>query len=395
MGARGRCAAAKQALAAVSPEARTKLPASRALVAAEIALAENDGARAIHELDTIAGTRRRRILRRTIGGCAARAPSSPATRWKARALSSSESAILTDPASLRASREELFGLIRSAAERGVSLKAPPKTDPIVAGWLALGPVAVEMTRNPMHAAAALANWKRAYPAASGQRQRVDAGTEPNCRRHRVSGSGRAAAAVVGPRRGGRRRGARRDSSPRIWSRSPPSRPHVRIYDVAAESVAGAYRHAIDDGAGFVVGPLTKEDVAAVAPLSTGRTPVLALNFLADSASAARAISINSRCCRRMRRAPSRGASWPTASSRGSPSFRTASGATGSAAAFAEELTQHGGTLLDSGRYEARARGFLRHHQANPASAHRQGRAVHAPHRRRFRVHRRHRRAPRA
>ena len=67
---------------------------------------------------------------------------------------------------------------------------------------------------------------------------------------------------------------------------PASRPHLKIYDVAAESVAGAYRHAIDEGAGFVVGPLTKEDVAAIAPLSGGRTPVLALNFLADSVSAA-------------------------------------------------------------------------------------------------------------
>jgi len=45
--------AAKQALAAVSADARSKLPASRALVAAEIAVAENDGAAAIHELDSI------------------------------------------------------------------------------------------------------------------------------------------------------------------------------------------------------------------------------------------------------------------------------------------------------------------------------------------------------
>ena len=43
---------------------------------------------------------------------------------------------------------------------------------------------------------------------------------------------------------------------------------------------------MDDGAGFIVGPLTKEDVAAVAPLSTGRTPLLALNFLAGSVSSA-------------------------------------------------------------------------------------------------------------
>jgi outer membrane PBP1 activator LpoA protein len=34
----------------------------------------------------------------------------------------------------------------------------------------------------------------------------------------------------------------------------------------------------------VVGPLTKEDVAAIAPLSGGRTPVLALNFLGETIS---------------------------------------------------------------------------------------------------------------
>src|SRR5580700_3730907 len=52
--AAGNVAAAKQAFAAVSAEARTRLATSRALVAAEIAYAENDGAGAIRELDQIA-----------------------------------------------------------------------------------------------------------------------------------------------------------------------------------------------------------------------------------------------------------------------------------------------------------------------------------------------------
>src|ERR1700683_3898750 len=51
--AAGNIAAAKQSFAAVSPEARTRLATPRALVAAEIAYAENDGARAIRELDQI------------------------------------------------------------------------------------------------------------------------------------------------------------------------------------------------------------------------------------------------------------------------------------------------------------------------------------------------------
>ena len=51
--AAGNIAAAKQSFAAVSADARIRLPTARALVAAEIAFAENDGARAIRELDQI------------------------------------------------------------------------------------------------------------------------------------------------------------------------------------------------------------------------------------------------------------------------------------------------------------------------------------------------------
>ena len=66
-----------------------------------------------------------------------------------------------------------------------------------------------------------------------------------------------------------------------------SRPQLKVYDVAAESVASAYNKAVADGAGFIVGPLTKEDVAAIVPLSHGQVPVLALNFLGDNLPAPR------------------------------------------------------------------------------------------------------------
>src|SRR5258707_1226891 len=70
---------------------------------------------------------------------------------------------LSDPAALRANRDELLSRVRAAAERGAPMKPPPKTDPIVAGWLDLGPVAVEVERNPARAAAALDAWKRQFP----------------------------------------------------------------------------------------------------------------------------------------------------------------------------------------------------------------------------------------
>jgi uncharacterized protein len=278
----GNVAAAKQAFATVSPEARTKLPASRALVAAEIAYAENDGARAIRELDQIpvptSGDQAQNYW--WIRGRSAFLTGHPVEGT--RALVERER-WLTDPASLRANRAELYDRIRSAAEHGQSLKAPPKTDPIVVGWLELGPVAVGLARDPMRAAAALANWKRQFPqhpandsVLTSAPTQIAAATEfPDQIALLLPLSGRAEAVGVAVRDGFIAAYLEQDAA---------SRPRLKIYDVAAESVSSAYTHAISEGASFVVGPLTKEDVAAMVPLSGGRIPVLALNFLGDSAS---------------------------------------------------------------------------------------------------------------
>src|ERR1700730_3684220 len=160
--AAGNIAAAKQSVDGVSAEARTRLPTERALVAAEIAYAENDGARAIRELDQIAVPTAADQAQNYwwIRGRSAFLTGHPVEGT--RALVERER-WLNDTASLRANRTELFNRIRGAAEHGQSLKAPPKTDPVVVGWLELGPVAVGLARDPMRAAAALANWKRLFP----------------------------------------------------------------------------------------------------------------------------------------------------------------------------------------------------------------------------------------
>jgi hypothetical protein len=281
--AAGNIAEAKRALAAVSAEARTTLAASRALVAAEIALAENDGARAIHELDAIGVPTAADLAQNYwyIRGRGSFLTGHPVDGIRAFV---ERERYLTDTAGLRASREELFNAIRAAAGRGQSLQAPPKTDPVVAGWLQLGPVALELQRDPMHARAALDNWRRLYPQhpanesvlALAQSQIAVATEFPDQIALLLPLSGRAEAVGVAVRDG---------FVAGYLEQEAASRPRLKIYDVAAETVTGAYQHAIQDGAGFVVGPLTKEDVAAIVPLSAGRTPVLALNFLTDSVTA--------------------------------------------------------------------------------------------------------------
>jgi uncharacterized protein len=129
-----------------------------------------------------------------------------------------------------------------------------------------------------------------------------------------------------------------------------TRPRLKIYDVAAEPVSAVFNRAVSDGAGFVVGPLTKEDVSAVVPLSAGRTPVLALNFLADSMSPPRNFfqfallpEDEARIVARRVVADGRLAGVIIA-----PSSELGARV---AAAFTDELKQLGGTVLDSQRYE--------------------------------------------
>jgi outer membrane PBP1 activator LpoA protein len=346
--AAGNVAAAKQAFAQVSAEARTKFATPRALVAAEIAYAENDPTRAIRELDQIpvptAPDQAQNYY--WIRGRSAFLTGHPLEG--VRALVERERT-LSDPAALRANREELMSRVRAAAEHGQSLKAPVKTDPVVLGWLELGPVALELERNPAHAAAALDSWKRQFPQhpanasvlTVAQSQIAVATEYPNQIALLLPLSGRGEAFGVAVRDGFIAAYLEQDAA---------TRPRLKIYDVAAESVASAYNRAISEGAGFVVGPLTKEDVAAVAPLSAGRTPLLALNFLGDSVSPGRNFYQFALLPEDEARIVARRV---VADGRLSGVAILPTGELGNrvAAAFADELKHLGGTLLDSQRYE--------------------------------------------
>jgi outer membrane PBP1 activator LpoA protein len=346
--AAGNVAAAKQSFAAVSADARARLATPRALVAAEIAYAENDGARAIRELDQIAVPTSTDQAQNYwwIRGRSAFLTGHPIEGT--RALVERERG-LTDPAGLSANRTELFNRIRSAAEHGQSLKPPPKTDPIVVGWLDLGPVAVALARDPMRAAAGLAAWKRLYPqhpandsVLSMASTQIAAATEyPNQIALLLPLSGRSPAVGLAVRDG---------FIAAYLEQDPANRPRLKIYDVAAESVDSAFAHAIAEGAGFVVGPLTKEDVAAAAPLNGGGTPVLALNFLGESVGTPRNFYQFALWPEDEARIVARRA---VADGRLNGVVISPAGEWGNrvAAAFADELSHLGGAVLDSRRYD--------------------------------------------
>jgi outer membrane PBP1 activator LpoA protein len=72
----------------------------------------------------------------------------------------------------------------------------------------------------------------------------------------------------------------RDGFMTAYYQTPPAeRPRVRVYDTGTQSVADAITAATRQGADFIVGPLTREEVQAAAELPGPHAPILALNFL--------------------------------------------------------------------------------------------------------------------
>jgi outer membrane PBP1 activator LpoA protein len=58
------------------------------------------------------------------------------------------------------------------------------------------------------------------------------------------------------------------------------RPRVRLYDTsAAGGISETVNRAVQEGATFIVGPLTREEVIAAAETASPHPPILALNFL--------------------------------------------------------------------------------------------------------------------
>lgn len=58
---------------------------------------------------------------------------------------------------------------------------------------------------------------------------------------------------------------------------------VRMYDSGTGNENAAYQQAVREGAGFIVGPLRKESIAAIAAQGQLHVPVLALNYLDEAA----------------------------------------------------------------------------------------------------------------
>ncbi len=202
--------------------------------------------------------------------------------------------MLSSATSIADNREQIWTGLISTPFPPAALASVTAAEPMTRGWLDLasvlqqGPsssaIAAWSQRNPGHPGAAKAALVKASEPVTAPSDSTVAGVAP------IAPAGMPASlaggyALLVPVSGSLASAGRavRDGFIAAWFASPEPRAALRIYDTGNEATqaAAAYQSAIRDGAGTVIGPLTKEGVSAIAG-QAGALPWLTLNYVDGS-----------------------------------------------------------------------------------------------------------------
>lgn len=190
--------------------------------------------------------------------------------------------VATTDAARMTARRDLLTDLRGAVDRGLRIDPAAAREPLVRGWLEIGQIAAAAGRNPLGAEASLERWRARFPGhpaatiavsdiiMSGTRQAagITPSGGPVALLLPLTGPYAAVAELI------------RDGFQASIGRQPDAvRPTVRVYDTGSMSVQSALQAAQSDGAGFVVGPLTRPEVQEAAAQRPGVLPMLLLNSL--------------------------------------------------------------------------------------------------------------------
>jgi outer membrane PBP1 activator LpoA protein len=253
----------------------------RAETAAEIALRTQRPDRTLIELDRIPQPLPRDAVA-DILGLRARAQFALKRPAQAVATALEREKALTSEQDLRANQRLIWEGLQQSASGNADFSVQPGASRAVTGWLDLGRAALASARNPFTAKEDLNDWRSRYPNHPANEFLTEevlpdlgVGLEyPRQIALILPLSGRTQAAGVAVRDG---------FMAALLQQDPTKRPLVNVYDSVAMGAATAYQRAIADGAEFVVGPLVKEDVAALAVSNTTSVLTLALNLAPDNA----------------------------------------------------------------------------------------------------------------
>ena len=249
-------------------------------------------------------------------------------------------------------RRDLLGQLRRAVERGAKLEPQAQRDAPVRGWLELGTIAATAARSPLSAARDIERWRTRYPGHPGISIAMAEIMGPSGPSTLASVAGTQVAVLL-PLTGRQTVAATlvRDGFLAAVNLLPEAqRPVVKVYDTGDLSVGAALLAAQSEGAGFIVGPLTRDEAVTAVNENTRRTPMLLLNALpAELGTPANvwqfALSPEDEARQVARRALQLGQKRTV--------IFAPSGEWGTrvVAAFREELAAGGGTVLDQQAYD--------------------------------------------
>jgi hypothetical protein len=268
-------------LGQLSPSLPTQDLATRQQVAAELALQTKNPTKALAELDRIPQPLPRENAADILS---LRARAQFALNRPAVAITTAleRERFLTGAQEIRANQRLIWEGLQQSASGNANFTAPPGSSTVVAGWLDLGSVALVAARNPFTAKNDVASWRNRYPTHPANTflneevlPQLGVGLEyPPQVALVLPLSGRTQAAGVAVRDG---------FFAALLQQDPARRPQVNVYDTAALGASTAYKKAIAEGAQFIVGPLLKEDVAAVGASQDVSVLTLALNQMPEGA----------------------------------------------------------------------------------------------------------------
>lgn len=262
--------------------------------------------------------------------------------------------VAADEAGRNRVRRDLLTDLRAALDRGLRVDPATSSDVQERGWLELAQIASTAGRSPLSAPSMIDRWRQRFPGHPAstivESEILDPAARPDATGSplaRISGPVALLLPLSHPALGNQAMMVRDGFRSAAATLPDAGLGDVRLYDTHAMPVATALNAAIADGATFVVGPLTREEVQAAAEARPSNVPLLLLNTLSGSGGGATwqyALSPEDEARQIARRLGGSG--------NGDVVVLAPEGEWGQrvAAAFADELQQAGGRIAAEGFY---------------------------------------------
>ncbi len=188
---------------------------------------------------------------------------------------------LVNPEIIKKNQHDIWAALATMTERALQqLRTSPPPD-ILSGWMELVQIAKVYQLSPLRLKEQILLWRQKYPAhpvaediliALSQRKQEDV-AYPDRVALLLPLSGKFAKAGEAIRDG---------FLAAYFTKRPNKQQQIRIYDATDDAkINEIYQLAIDDGAEFVIGPLSKEAVQSLAENDDLKVPTLGLNYLPD------------------------------------------------------------------------------------------------------------------